>query len=152
MRDDLPWFGFGGEDAGRGLFIDFFLGSLGEAAGKLLITDGTGGSQDGQKRVDLPRGQRVDDLVKPVQVTPGSLDCRRGATPSMYRETRGEIAPFGLTGLPPLSPAARSAGAGTCPAIALTGSQPSAIMNLGVGVRRNRPSGKMTPTERTSRL
>ena len=26
----------------------------------------------------------------------------------------------------------------------------SAIMNVGVGVRRNRPSGKMTPTERTS--
>lgn len=45
MRDDLPWFGFGGEDAGCGLFIDFFLGSLGEAAGKLLITDGTGGAK-----------------------------------------------------------------------------------------------------------
>ena len=32
-------------------------------------------------------------------------------------------------------------------AAALTTPQPSAIMKPGVGVRRNRPSGKMTPTE-----
>ena len=35
---------------------------------------------------------------------------------------------------------------------ALTGSRASAIMNSGVGVRHNRPSGKMTPTKRSSGL
>ena len=54
VRDALSLFGFGGQDAGDGLFIDFFLGGLGKAAGKLLIADGLPGIQKGQKRVDLP--------------------------------------------------------------------------------------------------
>jgi hypothetical protein len=54
MGDAFPLFGLGCQDAGDGLFIDFFLGDLGKAAGKLLIADGLPGIQKGQKRVDLP--------------------------------------------------------------------------------------------------
>ena len=77
----LSWFGFGGENAGNGLFVDFFFGSHREAAGKLLVADWLGGSQERQKRVDLQRRQGVDDLMQPVQVTHGS-------TFSVYGDTR----------------------------------------------------------------
>ena len=50
MRDALSLFGFGGQDARGGLFIDLCFGSLCEAAGELLITDGFGRGQQGQER------------------------------------------------------------------------------------------------------
>jgi hypothetical protein len=39
VGDALPWFGFGGLDAGSGLFIDFFFGNLCKAAVELVIAD-----------------------------------------------------------------------------------------------------------------
>jgi hypothetical protein len=45
VTDTLSSFGLGGEDAGSGPFIGFLFGSLREAAGELLTTDGMGGSQ-----------------------------------------------------------------------------------------------------------
>jgi hypothetical protein len=69
VRDALSLFGFGGQDAGDGLFIDFFFGNLREAAAELLIADGLPGIQKGQERLDLRWRQGVDDLMKPVQVT-----------------------------------------------------------------------------------
>jgi hypothetical protein len=68
VRHALSRFSFGGQDAGDGLFIDLFFGSLGEAAGEFLVTDGLRRDQKGQERVDLLGGQIVDDLVKPVQL------------------------------------------------------------------------------------
>jgi hypothetical protein len=37
VGDALPWFGFGGQYAGGGPFVDFVFGSLREATGELLI-------------------------------------------------------------------------------------------------------------------
>jgi hypothetical protein len=57
VRDDFSWFGFGGQDAGGGPFVDFFFRSLCEATSELLIADGLAGSQNGQGRVDLLRSK-----------------------------------------------------------------------------------------------
>jgi hypothetical protein len=45
VRDDFSVFGFGGEDAGDGPFVDFFFGRHREPTGELLITDGLGGAK-----------------------------------------------------------------------------------------------------------
>jgi hypothetical protein len=90
VRDALSSFGFGGQDAGSGLFVDFFFGSHCEAAGELLIADMLGDSQKGQERVDLLPRQGVDDLMKAVQVTHDSLHCRR-CTSSVYRDSRRRV-------------------------------------------------------------
>jgi hypothetical protein len=47
VRDVLTVFGFGGQNAGDGLFIHFFFSCLGDAAGEILIADGPRGGQKG---------------------------------------------------------------------------------------------------------
>jgi hypothetical protein len=77
VRDDFSLSGFGGENAGDGLFIDVFFGRHCETAGKLLVTDGRWGSQKGQERADLLRRQGVDDFMKSVQVAHDLLRRKR---------------------------------------------------------------------------
>jgi len=66
--------------------VGFFFGSHGETPGELLITDGLGGSEEGQKRVDLLGRQGVDNLMKTVRVTHDLLHCPRCATSPIYRD------------------------------------------------------------------
>ena len=63
---------FGGQNAGGGLLINGIFGRLREKPGELLIVNRPRLVQKSQKSVDLPRGQGVDNLVQPVQLTHGS--------------------------------------------------------------------------------
>lgn len=77
MRDAFSRLGFGGQDAGSGLCIDFLFWSFCQPPSQLLIANGLRGFQKSQESVDLWRRQGVDDLMKPVQVTHDSLHCNR---------------------------------------------------------------------------